>query len=82
MAQKILKSSDFYSTSDLSLASAISLWFPLEIVDKSNPSKANFIFKREEGLDKLVESFWRKELQVEPLTYFNQLKLLKSRLYE
>ena len=71
-----------YSTSDLALASVISLYHPLWAVDKTNPQKAEFIFKREEGIDKLIESFWRKELQVEPLTYFNQIKIIKSRLYE
>lgn len=73
---------DLYATNDLSLACAIALSFPLWALDKSNPSKVEFLFKREEGLDNLIESFWRRELKVDPLSYFTQLKILKSRLYE
>lgn len=72
----------FYSTSDLALATAISLFFPLEAIDKTNTSKSQFIFKREQGIDELIESYWKNELKVSPLTYFTQLKTLKSRLYE
>lgn len=72
----------YFSTTDLALAAAISLYFPLDLVDKSNPSKCKFLFVREDGLDQLVESFWRGDLLVKPLDYFNAIKLLKSRLYE
>lgn len=73
---------DYYSTSDLALATAISLYYPLEIVDRSNPHKAQFLFKRDESLDEYIEAYWRGELKVNPATYFNQLKILKARLYE
>jgi len=76
-----LKLNNYYSTSDLALATALSLWFPLETIDKTNPHKAIFLFKRNEELDRLLEAFWRRELKVEPQAYFNQLKLIKSRLY-
>lgn len=72
---------DYYSTSDLPLAATISLWFPLDLVDKGNPSRALFLFKRETDLDKLIERFWRGEVLVEPKTYFAQLKNIKSRIY-
>lgn len=73
---------DYYSTNDLSLAAVISLHYPLWTIDKNNPQKAQFLFKREGGLDDLVEAFWRRELKVEPLAYFQQLKVIKSQLYE
>jgi hypothetical protein len=76
------RTDNYYQTSDLSLATMLSLYFPLWAVDKNNPSKAEFLFKREKGIDELVESFWRGELKVEPLAYFNQIKVIKSRLYE
>jgi len=81
MTQENLKLSDFYSTSDLSLAVTISLWFPIETIDRTNPRKAIFLFKRDEQLDELLESYWRRELKVEPQAYFNQLKAVKARLY-
>lgn len=73
---------DYYSTSDLALATAISLYYPLEVVDRSNPHKAQFLFKRDDNLDKFIESYWRGDLKVSPSSYFNQLKIIKARLYE
>ena len=72
---------DFFQTSDLALATVISLSYPLEVIDKTNPQKAEFLFKRDNQLDQLIESYWRKELKIEPQTFFNQLKFIKSRLY-
>jgi hypothetical protein len=80
--KKRLKLNNYYSTSDLALATALSLWFPIETIDKTtDPHRAIFLFKRDEELDRLLEAYWRRELKVEPQAYFNQLKLIKSRLY-
>lgn len=73
---------DLFSTSDLALASAISMRYPLYVIDKSNPEKASFFFERDRGLDDLIQSYWSNTLQVSPLAYFQQLKIIKSRLYE
>lgn len=81
MTQENLKVNDYYSTPDLALATVISLSYPVEAIDRQNPHKALFLFKREPGLDQLVEAYWRKELKVEPQDYFSQLKNLKARLY-
>lgn len=77
-----LNLSDFYCTSDLALATALSLYFPIEAVDRQNPNKAQFLFKRDENLSQLVEAFWKKELSVEPQAYFQQLRIIKARLHE
>ena len=82
MTTQRLQTNDYFSTSDLNLSCVISLYFSIWALDKSNPSKVEFIFKREEGLDKLVESFWRRETRIEPQAYFNQLRILKARLHE
>jgi hypothetical protein len=81
MIQDNLSLNDFYSSSDLALVAAISLWHPIESIDRTNPAKALFIFKRDENLDQIIESFWKQELRIEPQSYFNQLKIIKSRLY-
>lgn len=78
----LLKSEDLYSTSDLGCATAINLTYPLWAINKTNPQKAEFLFQREAGLDKLIENYWSNTLQVSPLAYFQQLKIVKSRLYE
>ncbi|MEK9207206.1 MAG: DUF5659 domain-containing protein [Patescibacteria group bacterium] len=72
---------DFTKTADLSLAAAIYLFYPLESIEKQNPRKATFFFKRDSSLDELVESYWRGELKVDPQEYFNALRIIKTRLY-
>lgn len=70
-----------YKTSDLSLATALSLYCSITDIAKQNPRKAEFIFERNPELDDLLNRYWKKELLVEPRTYFDQLKSLKARLY-
>lgn len=72
---------DYYATSDLGLATTLSLFYSLEAIDRTNPHKAQFLFKRSENLNQLIEAFWKKEIKVDPQTYFAQLKVLKARLY-
>jgi len=78
---KKLTINNYYSTSDLGLAATLSLWYPIEGIDRTNPHRAVFLFKRDEELNPLLEAYWRRELKVEPQTFFNQLKTIKSRLY-
>lgn len=78
---KNLKINDYFQSFDLALATTLSLWFPIETIDKTNPQKAVFLFKREAGLEEMAEAFWKKELKVEPQAFFSQLKFIKSRLY-
>lgn len=72
---------EYYQTSDLSLATTISLFYPIQEIDKTDPRKASFSFKQDKKLGKLVDSYWRGELKVNPLAYFNELKNIKGRLY-
>ncbi len=73
---------NYYYTSDLCCASVLMLFSPLDSIDKNNPQKAIFIFKRDNNLEANLEAYWKGELQVEPRTFFNQIKYLKTRLYE
>ena len=83
MTQKILNEKDFYRTADLALAAVVSLFYPMEAIDRTDPSgKASFLFKRDENLDRLIEAYWRGELKVEPKAYFNALRIIKARLHE
>ena len=72
---------NYYQTSDLSLATTISLWCPIEGIDRSNPRKAMFIFRKTPELEKLVNQYFRNEIKISPQTYFNQLRVVKARLY-
>lgn len=73
---------NIFSTTDLSLATVLSLFYPLDSIDKANRQKSIFLFKREDGFDELITSYWRRELKVEPQALLSQLKAIKSRLYE
>ena len=71
-----------YSTSDLSLAVTLSIYEPIRDIDKTNPYKATFIFAKSKKLENLISDYWQKKLSVEPQTFFNQLKIVKARLYD
>ena len=81
MTQENLKLKDCYSTSDLALATAISLWYPIDAIDRQNPRKAQFVFERSPKLDSLLDKYWKQKLLIEPRAYFDQLKAIKARLY-
>lgn len=71
----------YYQTSDLSLATTLSIWFPIEDIDRLNPRKALFVFQNTKQLQKLVDEYYRNEIRVSPQVYFNQLRVVKARLY-
>ncbi|MGA2910493.1 MAG: hypothetical protein ABSE04_01690 [Candidatus Microgenomates bacterium] len=75
--------SDYFATSDLGLASAISLFMPLWALDRKKSSeKVEFLFIRNEQLDSIIENYWKNNLNVSALALFQQIKITKSRLYE
>lgn len=77
-----MNENDFFGTSDLSLVAAlIAYGAKVEALERGNGPRVTFCFRREKGLDALVEAFWAHSLQVEPLRYFNALKEAKTRLY-
>lgn len=82
MIQENLNINDYYSTSDLALAAALSLFCIIDSIDRQNPHKAFFLFKKDKNLEELVEAYWKGEIKVNPSAYFNQLKIIKARLYE
>jgi hypothetical protein len=72
---------NFFVSADLSLVTALSLYYPIDALDRSNPPRVQFLFKRDSDLDKLIEAYWKDELRVSPQTFFNQLKIIKARIY-
>ena len=73
----------YYYSSDLALATTISLWYPIEAIDRNqNPRKVFFKFTRTKKLEAFIDRYWKKELRIEPRSYFDQLKALKARIYE
>ena len=77
-----MNNNDYFSSSDLALVTTISLYYTVDSLDRSNLPKIQFLFKRDSDLDHFVESYWKGEVRVNPITFFNQLKTIKSRIYE
>lgn len=71
-----------FSTFDLAASAAlISKGFELISLDKSNPRKVLFIFRNQHGIKKVVEDYWADHLEVRSRTFFDNIKMLKNRIY-
>ena len=69
-------------TYDLGAAAAlISAGFQLVLLDKTNPRKVQFAFLREAGIERVVDDYWADRLEVKARSFFDNLKMLKNRLY-
>ena len=73
--------SPYFLTSDLALATTLSLQFPIEDLDRSNVRKAVFVFRRSPELELLADKYFANQLKVAPQVFFNQLRDVKARLY-
>lgn len=71
----------YYQTSDIALATIISLSFPLVRITPQSNNKSLFVFNRSKKLERLIEEYWSGNLKIEPKAYFAQLKNIKTRLY-
>ena len=71
----------FYKTSDLALATTLSLYSPVETTEFVGGKKVLFVFLKSQELDKLINLYWSGELRVDPQQYFAQLKVIKTRIY-
>jgi hypothetical protein len=72
----------YFSTFDLGCSAAlISLGFELYSLNKENPHKVQFIFYRENDIENVVKDYWSDRLEVKARTFFNNIKMLKNRIY-
>lgn len=73
-----------YLTDNLALAAAISIFLPLiEIRPYSEqPDKFSFVFADNGSAEEIVARYWRDDLVVSPLRYSQELKNIKSRIFE
>ncbi len=75
------KNQDFM-TFDLGCASAlVSSGLELVSLDKSNPKKVQFVFKREAGIEKIVNDYFADKLEVKARKFFDDIKSIKNRIY-
>lgn len=72
---------NYTQVTDLGLATAISLFFPIEQIDRTNPRRAVFSFDSSKELEQLISKYYSNELEYSLAQYFQQLSIVKSRLY-
>lgn len=76
------KNKTYYETQSLPLsATLISLGISLDSVSKSSDGKSIFVFHRSNELDQILENFWKKSLSIEPNTFWEAIRFIKSRIY-
>ena len=78
--KNIVRECDMYRTSDLALAAALSLFYPLDAIDRRADGPVVFVFRRAAHLDSLLERYWRGVLRVEPQAYCQQIHVLQHRV--
>jgi len=73
---------NYFYTFDLGCSAAlISAGFKLISLNKENPRKVQFVFRREIGIEKVVDDYWADRLEVKARTFFDNVKMIKNRLY-
>jgi len=70
------------SIRDLGLAAAlVSCGFEMRETNRDTSGRANFIFIQTNELDHAVNDYWADTLEVKARKYFDNIKMLKSRIY-
>ena len=62
-------------------ASLVTAGFEIVSLDKANPHKVQFVFHREAGIEKVVDDYWADRLEVKARSFFDNIKMLKNRIY-
>ncbi len=71
-----------WTTYDLGVSTALlCAGFELLTVQKSDPRKALFVFKKEGGIEEVANKYFGDKLEVKARSYFDHLKALKNKLY-
>lgn len=71
-----------WTTYDLGVSAALLCAdFELVAVERSNPRKALFVFKKESGIEETANTYFSDRLKVKARSFFDHLKALKNKLY-
>lgn len=71
-----------WTTYDLGVSTALlCAGFELLSLNRSNPRKVLFIFRREESIDETANAYFANQLTLNVRSFFDQLRALKNRLY-
>jgi len=76
-----MNQNNFY-TFDLGLATVlVTMDYELLELDRSNPKKVRFVFKRERNIEKVMTDYFNDKVKLPAQTLFNNQKNLKNRIY-
>ena len=71
-----------FTTYDIGVSTALLCeGFELITLEKTNPKKALFVFRREEGIEEIANKYFSNKLEVKARSFFDHLKALKNKLY-
>ncbi len=71
-----------FTTYDLGVSTALlCAGFEIVSIDKQNPRKALFVFKKENGIEDTADRYFSDRLEVKARSFFDHLKALKNKLY-
>jgi hypothetical protein len=71
-----------WTTYDLGVAAALlCLGYELLSLNRANARKVLFVFKQEEKIDDVANSYVADRLELNARAFFDQLRALKNRLY-
>ena len=77
-----LEGDEVFATFDLGCSAAlITAGFELLTLDKANLRKVQFVFRRKVGIEKIVDDYWADRLEVRARSFFDNVKMLKNRIY-
>jgi len=82
MIKQELDTDGYCFSYDLGLsATLVSTGCELVALDKTNPHKVQFIFKKTVDIDKKIEDYWSNNLLIPARSLFDNAKMLKNRIY-
>ena len=74
--------STVWTTYDLNCSAAlVCAGFELLSVEKQNPRKCLFVFRKRDGIEALCDLYWSDRLEIKARAYADTVKALKNRLY-
>jgi len=82
MKNKKKSSEDLFTTYDIGVSTALLCAdFELLSLERTNPRKALFVFRREDGIEEVANRYFSDRLEVKARSFFDHLKALKNKLY-
>jgi len=73
---------NYFYTYDLGASAAlVHLGFELVSLDRENPRKVQFIFRRDPQIEDALREYWSDSLSVGARGFFDTIKMLKNRIY-